>query len=192
MKICNKLKCLNWHRPKSISVTKLSFCQNGPPRSTSFWLKKRLVTLIIFDLCLFKHFSLSQIFIISLYLILVLNLWNTYRDSKKAPSIAHIFQSLDLGLLNLPWFTLHLHCCRKIVRKPICRRHSVLLLLIIRLIYWDFNVKSWLLIAKYGFVQGVIVIKSCVILGCRRGWRIRNWRSAWKIVLDNIKVTCNI
>ena len=37
------------------------------PMSTSFWQKKRLVTLILFDLCLFKHFSLSQIVVISLY-----------------------------------------------------------------------------------------------------------------------------
>ena len=65
--ICDKLKCLNRHRSKSITVTKLSFCQNGPPMSTTFWQKKRLVTLILFDLCLFKHFSLSQIFVISLY-----------------------------------------------------------------------------------------------------------------------------
>ena len=35
--------------------------------STSFWQKKRLVTYTLFDLCLFKHFSLSQIFVISLY-----------------------------------------------------------------------------------------------------------------------------
>ena len=33
----------------------------------SLWLKDRMVTLILFDLCLFKHFSLSQIFVITLY-----------------------------------------------------------------------------------------------------------------------------
>ena len=33
----------------------------------SHWQKDRLVTYILFDLCLFKHFSMSQIFVISLY-----------------------------------------------------------------------------------------------------------------------------
>ena len=64
-KICDKLNYLNRHRSKSIWVFKLSFWQNDPPMSTSFQ-KKRLVTHILFDLCLFKHFSLSQIFVISL------------------------------------------------------------------------------------------------------------------------------
>ena len=54
-KICDKLKCLNRHRSKSIGVTKLSFCQNDSPLSKSFWQKDSLVTLILFDLCIFKH-----------------------------------------------------------------------------------------------------------------------------------------
>ena len=37
--------------------------------STSFWQKKWLVTFILFDLCLFKYFSLSQIFVITLHIL---------------------------------------------------------------------------------------------------------------------------
>ena len=66
-KICDKLKCLNRHRSKSIRVTSLFFCQNDVLIGGPFWQKDSLVTLILFDLCLFKHFSLSQIFVISLY-----------------------------------------------------------------------------------------------------------------------------
>ena len=60
-KICDKLKCLNRHRSKSIRVTSLFFCQNDVLIGEPFWLKDSLVTLILFDLCLFQHFSLSQI-----------------------------------------------------------------------------------------------------------------------------------
>ena len=67
MKICDQLKCLNRHRSKSIKVTSLFFCQNDVLIGGSFWQKDSLVTLILFDLCLFKHFSLLQIFVISLY-----------------------------------------------------------------------------------------------------------------------------
>ena len=67
MKICDKLKCLSRHRSKSIRVTSLFFCQNDVLTGESFWQKDSLVTPILFDLCLFKHFSLSQIFVISLY-----------------------------------------------------------------------------------------------------------------------------
>ena len=38
-------------------MTKLSFCHSDPPLSESFWQKNRLVTHILFDLCLRKHFS---------------------------------------------------------------------------------------------------------------------------------------
>ena len=38
-------------------VTKLFFCQIDPPMSASFWQKNRLDTQILFDLCLFEHFS---------------------------------------------------------------------------------------------------------------------------------------
>ena len=69
-KICDKLKCLNRHRSKSIRVTSLFFCQNDVLIRGSFWQKNSLVTLILFDLSLFKHFSLSQIFVISLLLYL--------------------------------------------------------------------------------------------------------------------------
>ena len=55
------------HRSKSIRVTSLFFCQNDVLTGESFWQKDSLVTLILFDLYLFKHFSLSQIFVISLY-----------------------------------------------------------------------------------------------------------------------------
>ena len=78
----DKLKYLNRHRSKSIRVTNLSCCQNDPPLSTSFWQKKRLVTLILFDLCLFRHFSLSQIFVISLLLYLC-NLGDFYMFFKQ-------------------------------------------------------------------------------------------------------------
>ena len=38
------------HTSKSIKVTKLSFGQNDLPKSTSFWQKNSLVTLILFEL----------------------------------------------------------------------------------------------------------------------------------------------
>ena len=38
-------------------VTKLFFCQIDPPLSASFWQKNRLDTQILFDLCVFEHFS---------------------------------------------------------------------------------------------------------------------------------------
>ena len=47
----------NRHRSKSIWVTILSFCQIDPLMSESFWQKDRMVTHILFDLCLFTHFS---------------------------------------------------------------------------------------------------------------------------------------
>ena len=46
----------NSHSSKSIRVTKLSFCQSDSPMSESFWQKNSLVSHIIFDLCLSKHF----------------------------------------------------------------------------------------------------------------------------------------
>ena len=38
-------------------MTILFFCQIDPPMSESFWQKDRMATYILFDLCLFKHFS---------------------------------------------------------------------------------------------------------------------------------------
>ena len=38
-------------------MTSLFFCQNDSPVSKSFWQKNRLVTHILFDLCVFEHFS---------------------------------------------------------------------------------------------------------------------------------------
>ena len=67
-KICDKLKCLNRHRSKSIRVTSLFFCQNDVLKGGPFWQKDSFVTLLLFDLCLSKHFSLSQIFVITLSL----------------------------------------------------------------------------------------------------------------------------
>ena len=57
LKFATGLKCSNRHRSKSIWVTSLFFCQNDSPMSESFWQKNRLVTHILFDLCLFEHFS---------------------------------------------------------------------------------------------------------------------------------------
>ena len=65
-KFATRLNIIICISSKSIRVTKLSFCQNDPPRSTSFWRKNSLVSQIFFDLCLFQHFSLSQIFFITL------------------------------------------------------------------------------------------------------------------------------
>ena len=48
-------------------MTSLFFCQNDVLIGGSFWQKDSLVTFILLDLSLFKHFSLSQIFVISLY-----------------------------------------------------------------------------------------------------------------------------
>ena len=56
-KFANELKCSNRHRSKSIWVTSLVFCQNDSLMGESFWQKNRLVTHILFDLCLFEHFS---------------------------------------------------------------------------------------------------------------------------------------
>ena len=58
----------NRHSSKSIRVTNLSFCQNDSPMSTPFWQKKRLVTLILFELCLLWYLAQSQILVISLFI----------------------------------------------------------------------------------------------------------------------------
>ena len=42
----------NRHSSKSIRVTKLSFCQNDSPMSRLFQQNNRLITLILFELCL--------------------------------------------------------------------------------------------------------------------------------------------
>ena len=55
-KFATGLKCSNRHRSKSIWVTSLLFCQNDALMGESFWQKNRLVTHILFDLCLFEHF----------------------------------------------------------------------------------------------------------------------------------------
>ena len=67
-KFANGLKCLSRHRSKSIWVTILLFCHNDSLMGGSIWQKNRMVTHILFDLCPFKHFSMSQIFVISLYI----------------------------------------------------------------------------------------------------------------------------
>ena len=56
-KFATGLKWANRHRSKSMRVTKLFFCQIDPTMSASFWQKNRLDTRILFDLCLFEHFS---------------------------------------------------------------------------------------------------------------------------------------
>ena len=56
-KFATGIKWLNRHRSKSIWVTILSFCQNDSLMGESLWQKDRMVTHILFDLCLFKHFS---------------------------------------------------------------------------------------------------------------------------------------
>ena len=56
-KFATGLKCYNRHKSKSIWVTILSFCQNDSLMGESLWQKDRMVTHILFDLCLFKHFS---------------------------------------------------------------------------------------------------------------------------------------
>ena len=55
--ICDCAKYQNRHSSKNIRATQLFFCQSDSPMSESFWQKNRLVTHILFDLCLFKHFS---------------------------------------------------------------------------------------------------------------------------------------
>ena len=56
-KFVTGLNCLNKHRSKNIWVTILSFCQNDSLMGESLWQKDRMVTHILFDLCLFKNFS---------------------------------------------------------------------------------------------------------------------------------------
>ena len=60
----------NSHSSKIIRVTKLSFGQNDLPRSTPFWQKNSLVTLILFELQLLWYLAQSQIHRITLYFIL--------------------------------------------------------------------------------------------------------------------------
>jgi hypothetical protein len=47
-KICDWAKYHNRLSSKSIRVTKLSVCQNDPPKSVSFWQKNSLATHIFF------------------------------------------------------------------------------------------------------------------------------------------------
>ena len=62
----------NSHSSKSIRVTKLSFGQNGLPRSTPLWQKNSLVTLTLFELWLSWYLAQSQIHRITLYKIPIL------------------------------------------------------------------------------------------------------------------------
>ena len=56
-KICDWAKYQNSHSSKSIRVTKLFFSQSDSPMSESFWQENRMVTHMLLDRCLFKHFS---------------------------------------------------------------------------------------------------------------------------------------
>ena len=53
-------------------MNSLFFCQNDSLMRESHWQKDSLVTYILFDICLFKHFSMSQIFVISLYFLKII------------------------------------------------------------------------------------------------------------------------
>ena len=55
--LCDWAKYQNIHSSKSIQVIKLSFCQNDPPIGGSFWQKNSLITIMLFELCLFMIFS---------------------------------------------------------------------------------------------------------------------------------------
>ena len=55
--ICDWAKYRNGHSSKSIQVIKLSFCQNDSREGGSFWRKDSLITIILFELCLFMIFS---------------------------------------------------------------------------------------------------------------------------------------
>ena len=74
----------NSHSSKSIKVTKLSFGQNDFPRSTRFWQKNSLVTLLLFELWLFWYWAQSQIHRITLY-VHIRNFW--YLKKNKLYSI---------------------------------------------------------------------------------------------------------
>ena len=56
-------KYLNWHSSKSIWVIKLSFGQNDSPMRESFWQKDRLITQILFELCLLWYLAQSTLFL---------------------------------------------------------------------------------------------------------------------------------
>ena len=60
-KFATGLKCLSKHRSKNIWVTRLLFSQNDLLMGESLWQKDSLVTLIVFELCLFWYLAQSQI-----------------------------------------------------------------------------------------------------------------------------------
>ena len=48
-------KYQNKHSSKNIIAIKLSFCQNDSPMGGSFWQKDSLITIILFERCLFWY-----------------------------------------------------------------------------------------------------------------------------------------
>ena len=94
----------NRHRSKNIRVTKLSF---------SKWVhhfdRRRGWLLLYFLICLFKHFSLSQIFVISLYFAVFCDFyWNLSRNCRP-PVALWISEEALLGdkmLMELYFHTL--------------------------------------------------------------------------------------
>ena len=64
-------KYQNRHSSKNIWVIKLTFCQNDPLIGESFWENTSLVTLILFEQCLFWYSAQSTYFWDTLYEVIV-------------------------------------------------------------------------------------------------------------------------
>ena len=85
-KFATGLNIIISHNSKSIWVIKLSFCQNDPLIGESFWENTSLVTLILFEQCLFWYSAQSTYFWDTLYeVIVVVHIRISLFESKNFP-----------------------------------------------------------------------------------------------------------